>query len=97
MMVGAAFAVDRKYFLELGGYDEGMDVWGGENLELSWRVRIWRSISRFALHTPQESKAHINSVGQIKQICWHITVSLNFSRSHFIYLFILFIYLSIYF
>ena len=39
-MFGAAFAVDRKYFLELGGYDEGMDVWGGENLELSWRVRI---------------------------------------------------------
>ena len=39
MMVGAAFAVDRKYFLELGGYDEGMVVWGGENLELSWRVR----------------------------------------------------------
>ncbi|XP_076465312.1 polypeptide N-acetylgalactosaminyltransferase 13-like isoform X2 [Babylonia areolata] len=38
MMVGAAFAVDRKYFLELGGYDEGMTVWGGENLELSWRV-----------------------------------------------------------
>ncbi|KAL8620106.1 hypothetical protein ACOMHN_065226 [Nucella lapillus] len=38
MMVGAAFAVNRKYFLELGGYDEGMDVWGGENLELSWRV-----------------------------------------------------------
>ena len=38
-MVGAAFAMDKKYFLELGGYDEGMIVWGGENLEMSWRVR----------------------------------------------------------
>jgi predicted glycosyltransferase involved in capsule biosynthesis len=45
MMVGAAFAVDRKYFLEIGGYDEGMDVWGGENLELSWRVSASSNIS----------------------------------------------------
>ena len=39
MMVGAAFAIDRKYFGELGGYDTGMKVWGGENLEMAWRVR----------------------------------------------------------
>ena len=37
-MVGAAYAMDRLYFLELGGYDESMKVWGGENLEMSWRV-----------------------------------------------------------
>lgn len=37
-MVGTAFAMDREYFFELGGYDEKMTVWGGENLELSWRV-----------------------------------------------------------
>ena len=38
MMVGAAFAIDRQYFGELGGYDTGMKVWGGENLEMAWRV-----------------------------------------------------------
>ena len=38
-MVGAAFAIDKKYFGELGGYDTGMKVWGGENLEMAWRVR----------------------------------------------------------
>lgn len=37
-MPGGLFAMDRKYFLELGGYDLGMEIWGGENLELSFRV-----------------------------------------------------------
>ena len=40
-MAGGLFSIDREYFYEIGSYDEGMDIWGGENLEMSFRVSFF--------------------------------------------------------
>lgn len=37
-MIGCSFVVDRKYFGEIGLLDPGMEVYGGENIELGMRV-----------------------------------------------------------
>lgn len=36
--VGCAFSIDREFFFEIGSYDEQMDIWGSENVELAFRV-----------------------------------------------------------
>jgi polypeptide N-acetylgalactosaminyltransferase len=48
MMAGGVFAIKADWFFSSGGYDEGLEVWGLENVEMA--VRVW-TCGGGALHT----------------------------------------------
>ena len=37
-MAGGLFAINRKFFYDIGMYDPGLEIWGGENFEISYKL-----------------------------------------------------------
>lgn len=52
-MIGCSFVVDREYFGDIGLLDPGMEVYGGENIELGMRVRTKDSLPMLLLKCTQ--------------------------------------------
>ena len=45
-MAGGLFAISRRFWEEIGKYDPGMYVWGGEQYEISFKVMLMKKNMR---------------------------------------------------
>ena len=66
-MAGGLFAINRQYFKDIMYYDPGLEIWGGENFELSYK--LWMCGGGM-LFVPCSRVGHIYRLeGMILKIC----------------------------
>lgn len=64
---GSLFAIRRDEFFRLGGYDEGMYVWGGENTDFA--IKVWACGGRLVM-VPCSRVGHMYRVNMDKVGKW---------------------------
>lgn len=76
--VGTVWAMEKAWFEEVGAFDEDMQLWGGENIDLG--VRVWLFGGR-VVNVPCSHVAHLESVGgRDYRNSWSEIIHTNYKR-----------------
>lgn len=76
-MPGGAYAISKGFFNRLGGFDVGMDMWGAENFEMSFK--IWMCGGRLVTH-PCSHIGHIFKQGSAYNMGSSTNLRKNYQR-----------------